>query len=62
MKRVSVDRSLDEVLELWMGNVKPEGSRRMDYRPKKVLVNPAAWDGERAHLVAALDLASKVEA
>ncbi|CAN7782388.1 hypothetical protein LJR175_008213 [Variovorax sp. LjRoot175] len=61
-KRVDVERSIDEVLEAWMLDIKPEGARATNYRPSKVLVNPSAWDGKRAHLVAALDLKSKVGA
>lgn len=61
-KRVDVERSIDEVLEAWMRDIKPEGARGTNYRPSKVLVNPSAWDGQRAHLAAALDLKSKVAA
>ena len=49
----------DEALAFWMQDVKPEGARGTSYRPEKVLVHPAAWDGERAHLIAALDLQTK---
>jgi len=39
-----------------------EEPRARDYRPEKVFVNPDAWDGERAHLMAVLDLVGKVAA
>ena len=54
-----VERSIDQALAFWMKDSRPEGGQGNSYRPEKVLVNPAAWDGEKAHLIAALDLQTK---
>jgi hypothetical protein len=61
-ERILTSRSVDEVLEAWMNDVKPEGARRTGYRPETVLVNSAVWDGAHAHLAAALGLKSEVPA
>lgn len=54
-----VERSIDDALTSWMNDIRPEGAQGNSYRPEKVLVNPAAWDGDIAHLIAALDLQTK---
>ncbi|WP_286605297.1 hypothetical protein [Variovorax sp. J22P240] len=57
-----VEPSIDEALTFWMNDIRPEGAQGNSYRPEKVLVNPDAWDGEKAQLIAALDLHTKESA